>query len=124
MIRLLLDENISPALVGALLAEGIDAAHVRDRALLGATDAEVLERAFVEDRVLVTKNVDDFVALARAREIHAGILLLEDGFLLRDEQLQAIRQSYAFMEQQPDMVNRALSVAIDGAIRIEEMPPA
>jgi predicted nuclease of predicted toxin-antitoxin system len=68
-VKLLLDENLSPAAAVALNAGGIDACHVRDRGILGATDHEVLERAFLEDRILVTSNVDDFVKLARAREI-------------------------------------------------------
>jgi predicted nuclease of predicted toxin-antitoxin system len=46
---------------------------VRDRGLLGARDHPVLEAAFAEDRVLATSNVDDFVKLARTREVHPGI---------------------------------------------------
>jgi hypothetical protein len=42
-------------------------------ALNGSSDAQVLERDFVEDRMVVTLNVVDFVRLARAREVHAGL---------------------------------------------------
>ncbi len=52
--KFLLDENLSPAAAAALLADGFDAYHVRDRGILGATDLELLERAYVEDRVLIT----------------------------------------------------------------------
>ena len=62
-VKLLLDESLSPAVAVALVADGIDACHVRDRGILGATDPQVLERAFLEDRVLVTLNVNDFVKL-------------------------------------------------------------
>jgi predicted nuclease of predicted toxin-antitoxin system len=88
-VKLLLDENLSPAAAVALAADGIDACHVRDRGILGASDHDVLERAYQEDRVLVTSNVDDFVKLAAAREIHAGIVLIERGGLLRDERSAA-----------------------------------
>ena len=77
----------SPAAAVALIADGIDAYHVRDRGILGATDHELLERAFDEDRILITSNVDDFAKLASAREIHAGIVLIERAGLLRDEQM-------------------------------------
>ena len=67
-VKLLLDENISPK-VGEMLRaqDGLDAVHVRERGLLQAPDHDVLDRAYAEDRVLVTKNVADFVKLARAR---------------------------------------------------------
>jgi predicted nuclease of predicted toxin-antitoxin system len=77
--ELLLDENLSPKVAELLAKEdGIDACHIRDRAMLESEDHQVLERAYLEDRVLVTANVDDFIKLARARDLHAGIILLED----------------------------------------------
>ena len=76
--KLLLDENLSASVAGTLCTEdGIDACHVRDRNMLGAKDHDVLDRAYAEDRILVTANVDDFVRLARKRELHAGIILIE-----------------------------------------------
>jgi predicted nuclease of predicted toxin-antitoxin system len=91
--KLLIDENLSPNVAVALRAEGVDAVHVRDRGLNGASDAQVLDLAFREDRILVTSNVDDFVKLVRAREIHAGLVLLEEGGLTRLEQLQRVRRA-------------------------------
>jgi hypothetical protein len=75
-----------------------------------------LDRAFAEDRVLVTKNVADFLKLSRAREIHAGIVVLEDGGLARAGRLDAIRRAYRFARQQADMVNRVVRVAADGTM--------
>jgi hypothetical protein len=76
-VKLLLDENLSLSVAVALCAEGIDVVHLRDRGPTSATDAEVLDRAYAEDRILVTANVDDFEKLAGARELHAGIVLVE-----------------------------------------------
>lgn len=123
-VKLLLDENLSPAAAVALVASGIDACHVRDRGILGATDHEVLERAFLEDRILVTSNVDDFVKLARAREIHAGIVLIERAGLLRDEQIELIRQVVEKLAEHGTMINELLHVAEHGTMRFEEVPPA
>jgi predicted nuclease of predicted toxin-antitoxin system len=103
--------------------DGADAVHVRDRGLLGAADDTVLDAAFAEDRILVTSNVDDFVKLARAREIHPGIVLIEDGVLLRDEQLQVIRRTVAVLQTERDLVNRALRIWLDGRTVFEEIPP-
>jgi predicted nuclease of predicted toxin-antitoxin system len=68
LVKLLLDENISPAAAVALAAAGIDAWHVRDRGLEGTSDHELLERAYAEDRILVTLNVGDFEKLVRERD--------------------------------------------------------
>ena len=76
MVKLLLDENISPRAAIDLRADGHDVVHLRERGRLGIADPDVLELAFGEDRVLVTANVSDFRKLAAARDIHAGIILL------------------------------------------------
>jgi predicted nuclease of predicted toxin-antitoxin system len=121
-VKLLLDENLSPAAAVALAADGIDACHVRDRGILGASDHDVLERAYQEDRVLVTSNVDDFVKLAAAREIHAGIVLVERGGLLRDEQIALVREVAAMLADHGAMINELLRVAADGLMTFEASP--
>jgi predicted nuclease of predicted toxin-antitoxin system len=122
-VKLLLDENISPKVAEWLAREdGIDACHVRDRGMLAATDHEVLERAFAEDRILVTANVGDFLKLARARDVHPGIVLL-DGDLLRDDQLRLVRVALAELARIGDITNKVLHVAEDGSTSVEEIPP-
>jgi predicted nuclease of predicted toxin-antitoxin system len=123
-VKLLLDENVSPK-VGEELArvDGLDACHVRDRGLLAASDAEVLEQAYDEDRVLVTANVGDFLKLAGARDVHPGIVLLEDGALPRAEQLRLLRLAAAAIAQLGDLLNKIVWVAPDGTVRVEDIPP-
>lgn len=122
-MKLLLDENVSPQVADELVrSDGIDVCHVRDRGLLAATDAEVLERAFDEDRILVTANVADFVKLARARDIHPGVVLLEDGALPRAEQLRVVRLAIPALEATGDMTNKVLWLTQDGRTRVEELP--
>lgn len=120
--KLLLDENLSVSIARVLTEEGVDACHVRDRNLLGTDDRGVLERAFAEDRILATVNVDDFVRLARCRELHAGLILIEDGALHRDEQLAVIRSAIHIIAGQ-QMVNRILWVNLDGSMGLEDVPP-
>lgn len=121
-IKLLLDENLSPRVAMILAAEGIDACGVRDRGLLEATDAQVFARAFAEDRIVVTLNVGDFELLARTCELHAGVVLLECGPLLRDEQLAVVRRAAAAIETRGDLINTALRVAADGTMSFEAIP--
>lgn len=122
-MKLLLDENLSPNVALELATvDGLDVCHVRDRDLLAATDPEVLERAYNEDRILITANVGDFLKLARARDLHAGIILFEDGALLRQEQLRLIRAAVAHIVTLGDLINKVLWVALDETMRIEDVP--
>lgn len=123
MVKLLLDENLSPRAAVQLRADGFDVVHLRERGRLGMSDPDVLELAFAEDRVLVTANVADFRKLASAREIHAGIVLLPHGGLRRDEQLEMLRRVIVGVQSVGDLVNRLLTVALDGGFGIEEVPP-
>jgi len=122
-VKLLVDENLSPKVAEVLRRDGIDACSVRDRGLLEATDPEVFARAFAEDRVVVTVNVCDFEKLASACELHAGVILIECGDLLRDEQVEVVRHAVTAIAQRGDMVNAVLRVAIDGSMTFEVVPP-
>jgi predicted nuclease of predicted toxin-antitoxin system len=104
--KLLLDENLSPQ--------------------IAASDAVVLACAFREDRMLVTSNVDDFARLARAVQVHPGLVLIEQGSLLRDEQMEVVRRALALIEAEltggEDMVNRVLRIWADLTYAFEELP--
>jgi predicted nuclease of predicted toxin-antitoxin system len=120
--KLLIDEDLSPSVAQALKADGIDACHVRDRKMLGGADRRVLDRAFEEDRILVTANIEDFVKIARKRELHAGLVLIEDGGLVRAQQLAIVYAAIAFIGDN-DMANRVLWVRTDGTMQLEDIPP-
>ncbi|MBS2024228.1 MAG: DUF5615 family PIN-like protein [Deltaproteobacteria bacterium] len=114
---------MSPSVAQVLAREdGLDVWHVRDRGMLAASDSEVLEKAYLEERVLVTANVEDFLKLARSRELHAGIILLEAGDLRREEQLRVIRQALTALEGVNDLVNRVMRVSRDETLSIEDIP--
>lgn len=121
-MKFLLDENLTPAAVGALIESGIDAWHVRDRGLEGTTDPELLDRAYEEDRILVTLNVGDFEKLVRERELHAGVVLIERAGLRRDEQIEMVLQIAAEISAHGDLINQVLRVAEDGTLIFENLP--
>lgn len=124
-VKLLLDENLFPAVAVKLRQSGLDAVHVRDRGLIESPDPQVLDAAYKEDRILVTANVADFERLARARDLHAGIVFIEDGDLLRHEQDAIIRRAVAAIEGEyqngRDTVNRVMFIGRGKTARLEEM---
>jgi predicted nuclease of predicted toxin-antitoxin system len=126
-MKFIIDEDLSPRVARYLCQEFcFDAIAVRHRGLLGATDLEVLDYAFNEDRILVTANIRDFEKLAGAAEIHAGIVLMQDGDLLAVEQIEVmaavVRVLQAEMATGKDLVNRVLYISISGTARFENLP--
>jgi predicted nuclease of predicted toxin-antitoxin system len=128
LVKLLLDENLSPTVAAKLRIEGFDVVHIRDRKLSGKSDRHVLERAYSEDRVLVTSNAEDFRKLAAAREIHPGIVFVVDGDLLRDEQEKVLRKTISVIQQElvavRDLVNRVLRIGREPDWTFEDLPRA
>jgi predicted nuclease of predicted toxin-antitoxin system len=127
MMKLLIDEDLSPSIARYLCSHMLlDAVAVRDRNLLNTPDYEILEYAFQEDRILVTANVKDFEQFASAREVHAGIIFICDGSLLRAEQIEVVNMAVtaiiAEIEAGKDMINRVLYVETDGSLIFKELP--
>ena len=126
-MKLLIDEDLSPR-VARILCEQflIDAVAIRDRGLLGISDRQVLDYAFNEDRILVTANIGDFEKFARTLEVHAGIVFVKEGDLLREEQIQLMQEVVIFIQKEieagKDMINKVLYVSIDGTKRLETLP--
>jgi predicted nuclease of predicted toxin-antitoxin system len=75
-MRLLLDENLSPAVSGYLVEAGHDVVHVRDCGLTSATDEVVLAQAVVEKRVLVSADTDFGTLLARSGAAKPSVVLI------------------------------------------------
>jgi predicted nuclease of predicted toxin-antitoxin system len=126
-MKFIIDEDVSPRVARYLCQEFcLDAIAVRDRGLLGATDSVVLEYAFQEDRILVTANIRDFEKLAAKVEVHAGIVLMQDGDLLAAEQIEVMATVVRVLQSEilvgRDLVNRVLYVSISGTARIEDLP--
>ena len=79
-MRLLIDEQLSPAIAEQLRKRGYAAVAVRDEGLAGKNDGEILDWATLERRAVVTSNIQDFRPLHAARlsglNPHFGIVLV------------------------------------------------
>jgi predicted nuclease of predicted toxin-antitoxin system len=125
--KLLIDEDLSPSIAQVISQKlGIEAVAVRDRGLINAEDQAVFEYAYKNDYIVVTANIRDFEQIARATEIHAGIIFICDGELIRAEQIEVVTlAAIALAEEMAtgrDMINRVLYVEMDRSLRFEPMP--
>ncbi len=89
-MRLLLDNNLSPHLVGPLRDAGHDAQHVRDHGLQTAPDATVLQRARERDQVLVSADTDFGTLLARTGTDEPSVILIRRSSARRASELATL----------------------------------
>lgn len=124
LLRLLLDEHVSPKIVDPLIAEGIDALPLRDRNMLGCSDARVWQLALHEWRALVTNNARHFVTRAQATAKHPGVVVIPEG-MNREEQLNYLLSLAAYALDKnaiaPSFSNCIVSIDESGVILSEEV---
>jgi len=75
-VRFLLDANLSPKLVPALVAAGHVARHVDEIGLLGASDMTIFDRAAADGNVLITADSDFSILLAAKGSAGPSVVLL------------------------------------------------
>jgi predicted nuclease of predicted toxin-antitoxin system len=78
-VKLWIDEDLSPSLVGVANAAGYEATCVRDRGRLRSADHVLAEIVLDEGWVLVTNNAGDFLKLVQDQGLHPGLVFLELG---------------------------------------------
>ncbi len=71
-------------------------------------------------------NVKDFERFANIREVHAGIVLICDGTLLRTEQMEVVNVAVvailAELKAGRDMINGVLYVEANRSLKFENLP--
>lgn len=75
-MRLLLDANLSPQLLGPLRDAGYDTTHVTDIELATATDSQIFDHAIVGGCVVVTADSDFPMLLALRRAESPSVIHL------------------------------------------------
>ena len=75
-MRLLLDANLSPALVAPLTRAGHDVQHVDQIGLVSADDQAILDHAAADGRVIITADSDFPMLLALRRATMPSVVLL------------------------------------------------
>ena len=124
MIRILLDEHVSPSLVRKLDDKGVFAVAATHVGLSGEPDAKIWNYAFENDFVVVTGNARDFIRLLNV-EVHPGLIVLREGGLTRDEHWDRIRPVIEHVLESSDdnfLVNKLVVISGVDEWEIREIP--
>lgn len=124
MIRLLLDEHISPALVARLGEKDICAQSVPHVGLAGRPDPDIFKYALEHDFAVVTTNARDFIRLLDV-EVHPGLIVLRESGLTREEQWNRISPVIDYIAKSGDenfLLNKLVEISGSGHWEIREIP--
>ena len=124
MIRLLLDENISPALVRLLADADVYSQSVPHVGLAGRPDHVVWHYALDHDFAVVTTNARDFIDLLDA-PVHPGLIVLRESGLSRQEQWERLRPLVEHLKRSGDedfLLNKVIEITGVGQFKIREIP--
>ena len=123
-MRLLLDENISPALVGRLAEVGVFAQSVPHVGLAGRADYAVWKHALDHDFAVVTVNARDFIELLDVAT-HPGLIVLRESGLSREEQWERIRPVIEIIKNSGDedfLLNKLIEITGPKQFEVRELP--
>ena len=112
--RFLIDENLSPLLVGPAGARGFEAMHVNYLGLRTEADWDLLRVVAEADWVLVTNNAIEFRGRYREIDLHPGVVFLLPA-VRREGQIRLFEAALDHVRARPDLVNTALDVTLDGS---------
>jgi len=75
-LRLLIDNALSPQVVGVLAEAGYDVVHVQSLRMGAARDDEILDHALADARIVVTRDSDFAQLLAVRAAQHPSVVVL------------------------------------------------
>jgi predicted nuclease of predicted toxin-antitoxin system len=128
-VKFLIDECLSPELVGDARAHGhMESTHVTWLGIGGRRDWLIVRRAVDNGYVLVTNNTEDFTALLAREELHAGLVCLNAAPGLMSLAIQQRLFALALERLPDEPINEVLEITLkaDRSILIDryDLPSA
>jgi hypothetical protein len=135
--KLLIDENLSPSLVGLATDKGFVCSHVNHLGLTGQKDWELKATILEGDWTFITNNGTDFRGPAKhpgshgvyaGISLHAGLICVDaPGGLNLQRQKRLLDLILANLQGEGDLTNQVLQVVLsaDGSVELSRyaMPP-
>jgi predicted nuclease of predicted toxin-antitoxin system len=120
-LKLLIDECLSQRLCGVARSRGLEAMHIKHFDLLGTEDWELISKIQADDWTFITNNGRDFLKLYAKLNIHAGLIIIIPSVSLKPQR-RLLRHALRKLGPNPDLINKVVSVELDGRITIEDWP--
>lgn len=120
MIRLLIDECLSTALVPIARQRGHHADHVSHLGLSGRQDWNLMPVIEAGDFAFVTNNRLDFLRLFARRSLHNGLIVIVPN-TARRLQCDLFARALDHVETLPDLVNQLLEIEANGTINVSPL---
>ena len=138
MQKLLVDENLSPSLVGLATDKGFVCSHVNHLGLTGQKDWELKATILEGDWTFITNNGTDFRGPAKnpgshgiyaGISLHAGLICVDaPGGLNLERQKRLFDLILSNLIEEGDLTNQVLEVVLstDGSVELIrfKMPPS
>lgn len=122
--RFLIDECLTQDLVALAHVRGHDATHIVFRSLQGTSDDDLMPIILNENFIFVTNNGKDFLSLYKNEDLHPGLIIILPGGQGRIMQARLFEKVLDVIEPLSDIVNKVVSVAINGSVTVEDYPPS
>jgi predicted nuclease of predicted toxin-antitoxin system len=122
MIKLLIDNALSPAIAVALRGAGFDCEHVREIGLHKASDAEIVTYARKVERTIISVDRDFSTLLALGQETKPSLVLLRGRLsqLHPNNQLPVLIAALSAAEE--PLAEGAVVIAEVGRVRVRKLP--
>lgn len=121
MIRLLIDECLSTALVGVARERGHPADHVVHLGLVGRQDWNLIPVIEAGDYCFVTNNRKDFLRLYGRQPLHNGLIVIVPN-THRQAQIRLFTGVLDELGGLPDLVNQVIEICAEGRITRFPLP--
>lgn len=123
MSGFLIDECLSPALVGVAKAHGHAATHIVQLGRAGISDLEVTLLALAGLQIVVTNNRGDFLRpYARLGTDHPGLVVVRPS-AARTRQMVLFEEALVAIQAAGDLTGTLIDVVRESDIRIVPWPP-
>ena len=120
--RLLIDECLSPRLVGLAHIRGLEATHVNYLGLRTSPDYLLMPVIVGGDYTFVTNNRADFVRLYRYVDLHAGLLIVVPAVEFEEQRRLLALALDAIAAAGNDATNELVEVFGDGHVEMSRWP--
>ena len=122
LIRFLIDECLTPAMLADAYAAGFEAHHVNTLGLTSQSDRALMVQIIGGDFTFVTNNAKDFLRLYHNVDVHAGLIVVLPSGEVEEQRALFRKVLDAITAAGSDITGELIEVDRDGTVRFRRYP--